>query len=222
MLLYENIVKELYLMINEFEIKPGEKLPTERELVDKWKVSRNVIREALHILESRGVIVSQQGKGRFLRQLHKYKPMDDKNELLSKRIERSSLMEAFEVRIILEAKVMDFIVERATDEDILSLEEKYNQMKVRFQEYNRTVGELDLHRAYASNAGNVILEQLLELVFSRILELMHNNFIDVYSAHKPKDTLAAHARIIKMLKERQANAAKEEMVKHLQETINML
>ncbi|MFR5082986.1 MAG: winged helix-turn-helix domain-containing protein [Anaerobutyricum hallii] len=47
------------------DFEPGDQLPSERELIEKLNVSRNVLREAFHVLESRGVIVSHQGKGRF-------------------------------------------------------------------------------------------------------------------------------------------------------------
>ena len=66
-LLYEEVVEELYRLIDEKHIQPGGKLPPERELIEQLKVSRNVLREAFHVLETRGVIVSHQGKGRFLR-----------------------------------------------------------------------------------------------------------------------------------------------------------
>lgn len=67
-LLYEEVVEELYRLIDEKHIQPGGKLPPERELIEQLKVSRNVLREAFHVLETRGVIVSHQGKGRFLRE----------------------------------------------------------------------------------------------------------------------------------------------------------
>lgn len=59
-LLYEEVVEELYRLIDEKHIQPGGKLPPERELIEQLKVSRNVLREAFHVLETRGVIVSYQ------------------------------------------------------------------------------------------------------------------------------------------------------------------
>ena len=56
-LLYEEVVEKLYRLIDERKIQPGEQLPPERELIEELNVSRNVLREAFHVLESRGVIV---------------------------------------------------------------------------------------------------------------------------------------------------------------------
>lgn len=221
-LLYEEVVRELYQLIDEYQLKPGEKLPPERELVEKWGVSRNVLREAFHVLESRGVIVSSQGRGRFLRELPNKDFGENKYELLSKKLERCSLIEAFELRQMLEAKVMELVVKNANDSDIEEIEKKLQTMKEKFNQYNRTVGELDLHRLYAAKSGNLFLEQMLEIVFTAILELMHNNFIEVFSAHHPQDAITAHERIIQALKNRDIQEAQKQMLEHLQETVDML
>ena len=51
-LLYEEVVSELYRMIDQGQIKLGEAFPSERVLVDRWNISRNVLREAFHVLEA--------------------------------------------------------------------------------------------------------------------------------------------------------------------------
>jgi GntR family transcriptional repressor for pyruvate dehydrogenase complex len=210
------------MLIDEYQIKPGEKLPPERELVEKWGISRNVLREAFHVLERRGVIVSSQGRGRFLRELPNQDSKENKYEVLSKKLERCSLLEAFELRQMLEAKVMELVVKNASDADIEEIEKKFQTMKEKFIQLNLTVGELDLHRLYAAKSGNLFLEQILEIVFTAILELMRNDFIEVFSAHHPQATIAAHERIIQALKNRDTQEAQKQMHMHLQETVNML
>ena len=59
-------------------------MPAERELMEQLGVSRNVLREAFHILEQRGIITSQQGKGRFLREIPISQLGEDKQEEMSK------------------------------------------------------------------------------------------------------------------------------------------
>ena len=68
-LLYQEVVNALYQIIDTSNLKPGDQMPAERELMEQLGVSRNVLREAFHILEQRGIITSQQGKGRFLREI---------------------------------------------------------------------------------------------------------------------------------------------------------
>lgn len=63
-LLYEQVVEDLCLLIDRGDFEPGDQLPSERELIEKLNVSRNVLREAFHVLESRGVIVSAIGSAK--------------------------------------------------------------------------------------------------------------------------------------------------------------
>jgi DNA-binding FadR family transcriptional regulator len=221
-LLYESVVKELCRLIDTYKIKPGDKFPPERELVEKWGISRNVLREAFHVLESRGIVVSFQGKGRFLRELPKWDFGENKYESLSKKLERCSLFEAFQIRQLLEAKVMELVVQNASDEDIQEMQQALEVMKERFEKSNRTVGEFDLHRLYASKSGNIFLAQILEIVFMAILEMMHSDFTEVYHAHSTVSAIDAHDRIIKAIMKRDVQEAQKQMLEHLQETIEML
>ena len=97
-LLYQEVVNALYQIIDTSNLKPGDQMPAERELMEQLGVSRNVLREAFHILEQRGIITSQQGKGRFLREIPISQLGEDKQEEMSKNLERYSLYEAYEVR----------------------------------------------------------------------------------------------------------------------------
>ena len=125
-LLYQEVVNALYQIIDTSNLKPGDQMPAERELMEQLGVSRNVLREAFHILEQRGIITSQQGKGRFLREIPISQLGEDKQEEMSKNLERYSLYEAYEVRQVLETKAMDLIVRNATDSDLDEIETAYH------------------------------------------------------------------------------------------------
>lgn len=66
---YEALIQRIYKYIDESGMQPGDFFPPERELAKNWGVSRNVLREAIAILEERGLVVSRQGQGRSLRSL---------------------------------------------------------------------------------------------------------------------------------------------------------
>ena len=112
-LLYQEVVSALYQIIDEQKIQPGAQLPSERELIERLGVSRNVLREAFHVMEQRGIIISQQGRGRFLRSLPRNNVQQDKYLQMSKNLERYSLREAYEVRQVLEEKAMELIIRNA-------------------------------------------------------------------------------------------------------------
>ena len=153
-LLYQEVVNALYQIIDTSNLKPGDQMPAERELMEQLGVSRNVLREAFHILEQRGIITSQQGKGRFLREIPISQLGEDKQEEMSKNLERYSLYEAYEVRQVLETKAMDLIVRNATDSDLDEIETAYQTMLLRFAETNTTTGEFELHQLYAKKTGS--------------------------------------------------------------------
>ena len=158
-LLYEEVVNDLYALIDKSQMKPGEKLPPERELTEKLGISRNVLREAFHVLESRGIINSYQGKGRFLRKVPQEEGIETKYDSLSKNLERCSMMEAYDVRQVLVVKAVELIIRNATEADIDEMAAACEEMAENFRESGRTVGEFELHRLYAKKTGSLFMEQ---------------------------------------------------------------
>lgn len=221
-LLYEEVVKELYQIIDQDKIEPGDKLPSERELTERLGISRNVLREAFHVLESRGIIVSRQGSGRFLRQLPQTGSAVDQYESMSRNLERYSLQEAYEVRQVLEVKAVELIIRNANEEDLEELKQTLERLKKRFELTHNTVGEFDLHRLYAKKTGSMFMEQTLSLVLSTILDMMSTTFYDILVNHQTESEVQSHERILDAICRRDTETAKAEMFRHIQDTIDML
>lgn len=220
-LLYEEVVKDLYRLIDEEHLKPGDKLPPERELMEELDVSRNVLREAFRVLESRGVIVSHQGKGRFLRkQSQQSESMGI--DSLSKNLERCSMMEAYEVRQLLEVKGVELIIRNAAEKDIDELEAAYKALEKRFHETGRTEGEFALHKLYAAKTGSVFMTQTLEIVLNAIFDMMYDKFSDVLELVSGEEELESHRQLIQAIRRRDEEEAKKLMYEHLQSTMNSL
>lgn len=219
-LLYEEVVKALYQIIDNHQFEPGDQLPPERELMEQLDVSRNVLREAFHILEQRGIIISRQGKGRFLRTL----PINQQHQQpqLSENMERYSLYEAYEVRQALETKAMDLIVRNASEEDLADLENEYQKMLRNFENTSTTAGEFDLHRLYAKKTGSIFMEQTLDIVLSTILEMMHTTSHSLLDMHQAEDEKVQHRKIIDALHRRDSKLAQQAMSDHIQQTMDIL
>jgi DNA-binding FadR family transcriptional regulator len=220
-LLYEEVVEALYKLIDEHKIKPGDQFPSERELVKKWDISRNVLREAFHILENRGIIMSRQGKGRFLRTLPD-KEYDINNESLSKKLERYSLLEIYETRQVLETKAVELVVKYASDDDIREICEYYDKLYKALKESDSTNGEFDMHRMYAKKCKNNFLEQIINIAFKTTFEIMNSTFHDVLIVHTVEESMKAHGEIIEAMKCRDAERAGNAMKNHIQRTIDIL
>ena len=218
-LLYEEVVKDLYQMIDDEHLKPGDKMPPERELMEQLDVSRNVLREAFRVLESRGVIVSHQGKGRFLR---KQSQLIGSTDSLSKNLERCSMIEAYEVRQPLEVRGVELIIRNASERDIEDLENAYRALEKRFQETGRTEGEFKLHKLYAAKTGSVFMTQTLEIVLNASVDMMYGKFSDILEKVSGEEELESHRRIIQAIRDRDKERAGRLMYEHLQDSIDCL
>ena len=218
-LLYEEVVKDLYQMIDDEHLNPGDKMPPERELMEQLDVSRNVLREAFRVLESRGVIVSHQGKGRFLR---KQSQLIGSTDSLSKNLERCSMIEAYEVRQPLEVRGVELIIRNASERDIEDLENAYRALEKRFQETGRTEGEFKLHKLYAAKTGSVFMTQTLEIVLNAIFDMMYGKFSDILEKVSGEEELESHRRIIQAIRDRDKERAGRLMYEHLQDSIDCL
>lgn len=222
-LLYEEIIEHILESITRGELLPGEKFPPERELEQKWGVSRNILREAFHILESRGLVFSTQGKGRFLRKL----PQDELNKYLGSpkiitKLEKCSLIEIYELRKILEVNSIDLIIERASNKDIQEIEEVYNEFVEDLMKYSITDTDFKLHISYAKATHNYMLEQMLMLLLKLISEFKSPSFSSMILDYEVDDYIEDHGNIIRFIKEKNSEKAKEIMERHIESTISEL
>ncbi len=209
-LLYENVVKKLLEMIDEGFVKPGDQFPTERELVENMGVSRNVLREAFHILEEKGIISSVQGKGRFLRT----PPPQYAEKITSFDLQKYSLLEIYQVRMIIEMGTMDILAANATDADIQDLEATFYELKELFARNNDTTGEFRMHMAYAEKSHNFYLQYLLLETTDRVLFILQSDFLRITSMNI-EHFIRDHEAIIGALKRRDALEAREKIRQHL-------
>ncbi len=214
-LLYQSVIQRLLEMAEQGEVSPGDAFPPERELVQRWEISRNVLREAFHVLTERGIVSSIQGKGRFLRKLPD-RAMTRESTVMA--MEKSSLSEVYAVRLALELFGIDLAVEQASDNDIRKLREKYEEIKRHFLRTKKVKGEFELHLGYASLAGNFMLEQLVSTTIKLISEFMSTTFVEVLHRHDVGDYIRDHGRIIEHIENRDAAEAKKVLTEHFNTT----
>ncbi|NLX85379.1 MAG: FadR family transcriptional regulator, partial [Synergistaceae bacterium] len=111
--IYEKVVEKLKESISSGEILPGDPLPSERQLMDNFGVSRSSLREAFRVMELLGLIESVPGKGRFVR-YPKSVAEDEKNI----RLEDSAVLELMEARRVLDPAIAAASAMRATSSDL--------------------------------------------------------------------------------------------------------
>ncbi|TWH51974.1 FadR/GntR family transcriptional regulator [Sporomusa sp. KB1] len=110
----QQIAVELSKQINDEKYSLGEKLPTERDLVDEFNVSRNTVREAIKILATKGIVTVKHGSGIYVHD-SKLNNVSDFDSLKEHSLELDSI---YEFRMICEPEIARLAAIRATPEEI--------------------------------------------------------------------------------------------------------
>lgn len=159
--LTEEIIKRILNVITDLGMKPGDKLPTERELVTRFAVGRSSIREAIKILNAIGVVRIVPGAGMFVG--------NGNLSLLARPLSLGFLMggrgtaELIEARRLLEMELAGLAAERASGEEIASMQEALSEMRAHQEDVERYAeADIQFHLAVARGAHNEVLFDLLE------------------------------------------------------------
>jgi len=124
---YESVIEQIVTLIKNNKLKPGDKLPSERELAQKFFINRAPLREAFRVLEYRGLIESKPGGGRFIRDLRNDLYTDNEDVILN--LTKYSILELLEAREVLEVKIAEIAAKKALEKDIIFIEEVMNKTK---------------------------------------------------------------------------------------------
>lgn len=213
----EHIIEQIRKAIFEGQLKPGDKLPSERELVENFKVSKATLREAIRSLEVLGFLEIRKGAsgGSFVTEVDMEKARDCFTNFLH--FKNLSLKDLSEVRLLLEPHIAEKAALGINEEDLKQLEELLRECDYVLR-HNIPIesrkNEVEFHRIIASVTGNPILMFILDFV--------ENLLIDTKEILQPSREFSqkvqkAHRRIYKALLERNGKKARAEMVKHVRE-----
>jgi GntR family transcriptional repressor for pyruvate dehydrogenase complex len=209
--LYERVMEQIMNLLKNKELKPGDQLPPERELAEKFSISRGSLREAFRVLESRGLIESKPGGGRFIRELKKDTIINAENIILG--LEKSSILELLEAREMFEVKIAEVAAQRAIPEDIelikKSLSNAKKEEKLDDKEMKR---DTEFHIAVARASHNFVFINILKLHLDLLRETRGKTW---QIPGRKKEQQQEHQNIFKAIKEHNSKKASEAMLKHL-------
>lgn len=170
--LSEQVVAELETLIAQDYPSPGERLPKESELADRFRVSRIVIREAVKVLEERGRVEARAGSGTFT-----MAPSADKVKQSLERLFRDQPLPAvwdmermLELREILEETVAGLAAVRATPEDLEAIEAALLDMDQDGPQESVAQADLRFHLAVAKAAHNPYFEMVLDPLTAVVIQ----------------------------------------------------
>ena len=127
--MFEEICEQVRQRLASGALRPGDKLPPEREMAQEFQVSRPAVREALRTLEISGIILLQKGVkgGAFIRDGNPAQLTQSLQDLVF--LGRVSLRSLAEARVLILGSVITLACERATEEDFSRIEETINQIE---------------------------------------------------------------------------------------------
>lgn len=205
------VVEHVRSLIAKGEVKPGDRLPPERELARKLKISRSSLRAGIGFLSAMGVLKSRHGAGTFV---SSGPPALDSSSLSVLGALHGFLpWQMFEARLVLESNVAALAAERATDEHIAELAEEVAEMYAALddpQEY--LIHDVRFHRTIARAAGNPILGALMETITANLYGYRSKT---VQNAQDLKESAEMHREIYRSIRSHNPTQARHTMEQHL-------
>jgi len=211
---YEQIAEQLLGQIGSRRLKPGDPLPSERELTESFGVGRSSIREALRMLESQGVIVGANG-GAFV-VADAGNPLNSSLRLVFTLDDRAGLHDLFELRRIIDCEAAALAAERRTGQHLEEMRAAITEMEESLAEHDRgdrfIDADLRFHLAVAEATGNRMLLHSMDAVRGVVRRaLMAVYFIP----QSPESAVVEHRAVRAAIAAGDADAARESMRDHL-------
>ena len=206
----DEIVDQVKTLISEGKLRPGDRLPPERDLVQEFSVSRPSLREALNSLVAMGFL-EIKGKRTFIRSVAS-ESMQNPLSLLIK-ADTKKIFDLIEVRKAIEVWGASLAAQRASKEDIKHLAGIIEEMKKAFEEGRSwEKQDADFHLGIAQATHNTIQTHMMSTIYDLLRESMARVFKD---RSKVKKLLDHHNRIFSAIKNHSPDKAREKTLEHL-------
>ena len=215
--LHEQVVLRLVQQIVGGEFAPGGSLPTEPDLAHRFGVSRTVVREAVRVLASKGLVAVRQGSGMRVQPADRWDQLDPL--LIFEQVRRGGdealLDELVETRRVLEPAIAALAAQRRREADLRALAAALAEMEratADAEDYTRQ--DIVFHDAILAAARNRLLREALRPVAGALRE---GRFIAVRRPGVVARSLASHQTIDAAIRAQDAEGAREAMRRHISE-----
>jgi len=204
------IAEQIKSLIKEGDLKPGDALPPERELVKVFNVSRASLREALNSLAGMGFLEMSQKHRTIVKSLVSGRMTEPLHLLIKDDIQ--TVFELIEVRKSIETWNAYHAAQRAKEDDFVRLEKSTESMQAKIEQRISVVeDDADFHLAIAEATHNKIQTHLM---FS-IYDLLKESLGGYYESITMQDIYDQHCKIVEAIKKRDPDLASRRMLEHL-------
>ncbi len=207
--LSEKVINQLLLHIRSGKITVGDKLPPESELAAQLGVSRGILREALSVMETLGFVRRVPREGTTVIRIH----ADNLAENLSRQLKKATLMDLLEFRETMECKIVEKVVQLASDEEIGELEEQLQKQGSHEEK------DFYFHYRLALLSGNTLFATFIDTYYDLIKEVRD---ISARTQDRAEQINEEHLRIVKALRARDKKAARRAIKDHLGAVGNLI
>ncbi|HEV2503693.1 MAG TPA: FCD domain-containing protein [Mesorhizobium sp.] len=216
-LLPQSVAREIQAMITSGTLKPGDKIPSQREFSQNFGISRASLREALLTLETLGLLKTEPGRGTFVAS----PPQGQTGHMAPWRYSESfSVFDVFQTRIMLEGEIARLAAGRLTQLQLEQMEAATRTMEEGWARQDRLANveaDLEFHATIVSACSNAVLRTLYETMRDQLAETQRQP-IPITDPERMKNSIAEHRRIIKALTTADSAGAKHEMESHIRNT----
>ncbi len=205
------IISKIRDLINYKNLEPGDKLPSERMLSEKFGVSRSNVREAIQKLEFYGLLQSKPQSGTFVADIGQVAMNGMMEDIL--RLEEPDFKSLVETRILLELKTVRLAAQRRSEEDLIQMRSALDAYSEKVNNGEDAVQEdLLFHLAIAKASGNSTMNTFMLIITPEII----TNFEKYHVCDKGMAFrgIEEHMEIFNAIKEQNPQLAKEKMKIH--------
>ena len=214
--LYEQIVQQVEDSILKGQLKPGDQLPAERDLAQRFGVSRTAVREAVKTLREKGLVEAYSGRGTFVTN-GTSQAIRQSLDLMIRINQQDGSANLVELRLVLEPEIAGLAASRIDEQLLATMREAVAVMERSLRDPDAFVeADLDFHLALAEAVGNPLILSLLDSIVGLLREQRSRIFnID----GGPERGQFHHKRILGAIEQRDPVSAREAMRAHLQQVL---
>ena len=210
----DKVANHILQLILDGVLKPGQKLPPERELAETMNVGRTSLRGALRALAMMNVIEVRHGSGAFVSSLHPNRLVEHLEFIF--RLDESTIYQLFYARRIIEVGIVKLAAEHITDEQLARLQacvERCHRAPNNMDVFHHS--DVEFHKIIADAANNPFLSRCRDAVWHLSMTQRDELLEAVHKTGALATAINQHERIIDALTNRDPVAAEKVMLEHL-------
>jgi GntR family transcriptional regulator, transcriptional repressor for pyruvate dehydrogenase complex len=209
--IYAEIVRQIKALISDGHLKSGDRLPPERDLAERFRVSRTSVREALRALETTGLIEIRAGEGAFVREVS----VESLIEPLALVIltQREAIAELYEARRLLEPPIAALAARRAAPDEVAEMTRILDE-QAREVSAGRTglAQDAAFHTAIVHSTHNRAITRIVAALMDLLTQSREES---LQTPGRPERSHQDHRRILAAIEARDEERARQAMLAHL-------